>query len=257
VLPGPPADLPLLTADLGSGVRAWFTTRAGGTSVAPWESLNLALHVHDDLEHVAANRGLLAGRVGAPVRFARQVHGTRTLTLEGAGDDDPLRGDLGQDDGGYDGLVAAVPGIPVGVLVADCVPVLLADRGAGVVATAHAGRAGLLGGVLEAVVAAMAARGARRGRIRAVLGPSAGACCYEVPRTMQDAACAVVPAVRATTRSGTPALDLRAGCRALLATAGVEAVTELGGCTIDDESLFSYRRAPVTGRFAGVVMMQA
>jgi hypothetical protein len=135
------------------------------------------------------------------------------------------------------------------------VPVLLADPQAGVVATAHAGRPGLLAGVLTSVLDAMVSAGARSRRIRAALGPSAGGCCYEVPAQMQHDACALVPAARASTTWGTPSLDLRAGCTAVLTAAGVREITSVGGCTIEDETLYSYRRARVTGRLAGAVMM--
>ncbi|HEY6795968.1 MAG TPA: laccase domain-containing protein, partial [Kineosporiaceae bacterium] len=93
------------------------------------------------------------------------------------------------------------------------------------------------------------------GRVRAALGPGAGGCCYEVPQDLQDDVCAVLPEARARTTWGTAALDLRAGCAAVLRSAGVGAITTVGGCTIEDPALYSYRRAQVTGRFAGVVMM--
>jgi YfiH family protein len=166
---------------------------------------------------------------------------------------DAYRTDLGQTDGGFDALVARGPGIGIGVLVADCVPVLLVDIEAGVVAVAHAGRPGLLAGVLASVVAAMRAAGALPARVRAALGPAAGPCCYEVPRPMQDDAVARLPRTRARTTWGTPSLDLRAGCRAALAAEGVVDVRFVGGCTIHDDRFYSYRRSPVTGRFAGVV----
>ena len=244
----------LLTVDLGPGVTAGYTGRVGGVSTGAYEGLDLGLHVGDDPGAVAENRRRLAATVGAPVTFGRQVHGVRA-ELVTSGPAAPFDRDLRQDDGGCDALVTAGPGRALGVLVADCVPVLLADATAGVVATAHAGRPGLLAGVLAGVVAAMTAAGARPERVRAALGPSAGACCYEVPAAMQDAACAVLPQARATTTWGAPSLDLRAGCRAALAAAGVTDVVLVGGCTIEDERLYSYRRARVTGRFAGAVMM--
>jgi len=243
--------------DLGPGVLAGYTARGGGRSRGDWAGLDLALHVGDDPEDVAANRASLAGVVGAPVTFGRQVHGVRAAVLPR--DDEPefdaLRRDLGQATGGYDALVTARAGRALGVLVADCVPVLLADAEAGVVGTAHAGRPGLLAGVLESAVAALVEAGARADRVSAALGPSAGGCCYEVPEAMADDAAARLPATRARTRRGTPSMDLRAGCREALAVVGVTRVVDVGGCTIDDDSWFSYRRAPRTGRFAGVVRM--
>lgn len=243
--------LTVLPADLGPGVRAGFTTRAGGVSTGDHAGLDLALHVGDDPEAVAANRRRLAAWAGAPVRFARQVHGTTVATVAPSGPDADGAGHEPE----ADALVTAGPGVPIGVLVADCLPVLLADADAGVAGAAHAGRRGLLAGVLARVVEAMTAAGARRAGIRAVVGPAAGGCCYEVPPGMQAEAVAGMPHLRATTRWGTPSLDLRAGAVAQLRALGLAAVTTAGGCTIEDESFYSYRRAQATGRFAGVVVL--
>ena len=259
--------LTVLPADLGPGVRAAFTTRTGGVSVGPHAGLDLALHVGDDPGAVAENRRLLAAWAGAPVRFARQVHGTDVVTVppEGvpAGDADRDRDDRNRhpDDAGdggepvADALVTAHVGVPVAVLVADCLPVLLADPDARVAGVAHAGRRGLLAGVVPRVVEAMTTLGARPGSIRASVGPAAGGCCYEVPAEMAEEAVAAVPQVRATTTWGTPSLDLRAGAVAQLRALGVAAVTTVGGCTIEDDSFYSYRRSQRTGRFAGVVVL--
>jgi polyphenol oxidase len=152
-----------------------------------------------------------------------------------------------------DALVTAARGLPVGVLVADCVPVLLADARAGVAAAVHAGRRGLLAGVLPRALDAMASLGAAPARVRAAVGPAAGACCYEVPAELADEASAGRPELRGTTTWGTPSLDLRAGAAAELRRGGVDDVTLVGGCTIEDPDLYSYRRRRVTGRFAGVV----
>ncbi len=246
----------VIDADLGPGVRAGFTTRRGGVSEGPWQGLDLALHVGDDDAAVARNRALLAGWAGAPVRFGHQVHGTAVEVVDGAAG---LHG-VGERDAevtGCDALVTAAPGMPVGVLVADCVPVLLADPAAGVVAAAHAGRRGLLDGVLARTVEAMVAAGARASAVRAVVGPCAGPCCYEVPARMREQAAAVLPAVHAVTRKGTPSIDLRAGCREALGRAGVGDVAVVERCTVEDPVLYSYRRSAVTGRFAGVVVVDA
>jgi YfiH family protein len=144
-------------------------------------------------------------------------------------------------------------------MVADCVPVLLADAAAGVVAAAHAGRKGVELGVVGAALAVMQDCGARPDRIRAWLGPSIGGCCYEVPVQMQREVAAVAPgavAGTAQTRAGTPSLDLRGGLAAQLAELGVTDVGLTGGCTRDDTDFFSYRRDQVTGRFAGLVWLE-
>jgi len=237
----------VLTVDLGPGVRAGFTTRAGGVSTGAWEGLDLGLHVGDDPGAVRRNRAILATWAGAPVRFGRQVHGTTALLVQGP--DAQIEGCEA------DALVTAAPGLPVGVLVADCVPVLLADAVRGVVAAVHAGRRGLIAGILTAAVEAMTAAGGRPDRIRAALGPAADGCCYEVPAWLQEEACAGRPELRATTTWGTASLDLRAGAVAELSALGLVDVRIVGGCTIEDPALYSYRRAPVTGRFAGVVTL--
>ena len=243
--------LTVLPADLGPGVLAGFTTRAGGVSTGDHAGLDLALHVGDDPRAVAGNRERLAAWAGGRVRFARQVHGTAVATVADRGPD----GAGADSEHEADALVTAEPGVPIGVLVADCLPVLLADPEARVAGAAHAGRRGLLAGVLPRVVEAMTAAGARPERLRAVVGPAAGGCCYEVPAAMQEEAVAAMPHLRATTTWGTPSLDLRAGAVAQLRGLGLGAVTTAGGCTIEDESFFSYRRAGTTGRFAGVVVL--
>jgi len=247
----------LLEADLGPGVRAGFTRRRSGVSTGPYAGLNLAQHVGDDVEPVAANRAALAAWAGAPVVFARQVHGVRVLTVGGPDGvpppPDPRREDVATEDG-CDALVTRGPQLALGVLVADCVPVLLADPEAAVVGVAHVGRVGLLAGVLAAVLGELTRAGAVTERLRVALGPSAGPCCYEVPERMRADAVRRIPAVGATTTWGTPALDLRAGCRSLLADR-VAQVSDVGGCTIEDEESFSYRRTPRTGRLAGVVRL--
>ncbi len=249
--------MPPAPVDLGPGVLAAFTTRADG---------NLAQHVGADPDETAEHLDRLERWCGAPVVFGRQVHGTRAATVGHAGTGIRDGDGIGQDEDGVDALVTDGPAVGLGVLVADCVPVLLADPVARVVATAHAGRVGLLCGVLRNVLAVMCERGAEPGRIRAVLGPAAGPCCYEVPADMAREAVATLPQLAATTSWGTPALDLRAGCRAVLAGAGVRAVDLVGGCTIEDPTLFSHRasqrsgphghrRGRPTGRFAGVVRL--
>ncbi len=246
--------LNVVEVDLGPRVRAGFTRRDGGLSGGAWAGLDLGLHVGDDPDAVRANRRLVAQWAGAPVWYPRQVHGRAVSVLDVPPEPDAALGS-GLDGPQADAALALDPAVAVAVVVADCVPVLLADTGAGIVAATHAGRPGLLAGVVDATVEAMVARGAQPWRIRAALGPAAGPCCYEVPAAMRDAAAEAIPETAATTRSGTPSMDLRAGCVAVLARAGVDDVQVVGGCTIEDEGLFSYRRAAVTGRFAGVVRL--
>lgn len=245
--------LPVLEADLGPRVRAGFTTRAGGVSAEPWGTLNVGLFVGDRPADVRANRALVGQWAGAPVVFGEQVHGARALVLDGP----PATEDGSA--GRADALVATTSEIAVGVYVADCVPLLLADADAGVVAAVHAGRAGLVAGVVRAAVDAMRASGAAPDRLRAVVGPSIGADSYEVPEAMRADVAAAVPEAWAVTRWGTPGVDLGAGVAAELARAGVRQVTRLSTCTFTDGRLYSHRRASAagvaTGRFAGVIRL--
>lgn len=245
----------LVPVDLGPGVVAGFTTRAGGVSPAPWDSLDLGLNVGDDPDRVRTNRRRVAGALGVPLAFATQVHGAHVAEVGWPGPGGTPQGPAVDADsvGEADGLVAGA-GVGLGVLVADCVPVLLADADAGLVGTAHAGRRGVQLGVVGVVVDALVERGASRARVRAAVGPSVCGRCYEVPEQMRDEVAAVVPQAWSTTSAGTSGLDLRAGVLAQLAAAGVGAVTAVDVCTMEDDRFFSHRRfAGATGRFAGVV----
>lgn len=233
-----------LEVDLGPGVRAGFTAA----------DANLSLVVGSDVAGTPGRRAALDRLVGAPVRFARQVHGTAVLTCadEPAPDREPAA----------DALVATGRGVAVGVLVADCVPVLLAEPAAGVVAAVHAGRRGLADGVLAAALATMTGLGALPSRVRAVLGPSVCGRCYEVPEQLQAEVAAAVPGTASTTSWGTPALDLAAGVRRSLADLGVVWVHDVGSCTLTEARWFSHRGshadrsgARAQGRFAGVVRL--
>jgi len=154
-----------------------------------------------------------------------------------------------------DAMVTTRPGTALAVLVADCAPVLLADESAGVVAVAHAGRRGVAGGVGDATLSVMSDLGATPASTTVLVGPSVCARCYPVPATLQDEVAARVPATRARTPSGEPALDVRAGIEAQLRAAGVQRVEVDPGCTVESDRLYSYRRDRVTGRFAGVAVL--
>ncbi|MBI9115460.1 peptidoglycan editing factor PgeF [Sanguibacter suaedae] len=250
-----PSRAPMLEADLGPGVRGAFTLRHGGVSPAPWSSMNLGLGVTDEPARVAENRRRVDGWAGAPVTYATQVHGAGVALVARP------PADSASAVGEHDALVATSVGVPVAVLVADCVPVLLADPVAGVVAAVHAGRAGVLAGVVPGAVATMVASGAEPARVRAVVGPAVCGRCYEVPPGLQEDVCRVVPAARSTTSWGTTALDLPAAVATQLGAAGVGAVERVDACTVTDERFFSHRRATAlgstTGRFAAVVVRDA
>lgn len=236
------------SGNLGPRVRWAFADRAQGVSSPPYDAGNLADHVGDDIDHVRANRaalGAVVGVDGAHVVSMAPVHGNGVALV-----DEPLVDPVPA----VDALVTTVPGIALLVLAADCVPVLLGDGGAGVVAVVHAGWRGVLSDVVGATLEAMRGLGARPERIRALVGPAICGRCYVVPRERFDAVVAVAPAAAAVATGGRPGLDLRAGVVERLHVAGVASSLH-GGCTAESPELYSYRRDPVTGRHGGVVTL--
>lgn len=155
-----------------------------------------------------------------------------------------------------DALVTARRGLPLGVLVADCTPVLLADPDAGVVAAVHAGRIGARAGIVANTVATMVELGATPSAIQALLGPAASGKNYEVPPAMADDVEARLPGSKTTTAKGTCGLDIRAGIVRQLLGLGVSAIQADPRCTIEDTDFFSYRRSGTTGRQAGIVWLE-
>ncbi|NJQ02405.1 peptidoglycan editing factor PgeF [Streptomyces zingiberis] len=235
------------------GARFAFTDRWGGVSAAPYAQLNLGGAVGDDPSAVRENRALAAGALGlrpGDVVWMNQVHGRDVAVVAGPGELTP--GEPGQ---GVDALVTSRRGPALAVLTADCVPVLLADPAAGVAGAAHAGRPGLVAGVVPAVVEAMVALGAEPARILARTGPAVCGRCYEVPPDMRDEVAAAVPAARSVTSWGTPAVDVAAGVRAQLAGLGVAGVESSPVCTLESDDHFSYRGERTTGRLASYVWL--
>jgi YfiH family protein len=229
--------------------RRVVTDRRGGRSRAPYDSFNLGDHVGDDPGDVAANRARVARELAVPderLVWMSQVHGTGVAVVDG-----PQDGPVPD----TDALVTAVPGLVLCVLVADCVPVLLADPVAGVVAAVHAGREGFRQGVVPAALSAMASLGARARHVTALLGPAVCGECYEVPAQMRDDVARIAPSAAVATRAGTPGLDLRAGVAEVLSKAGIPEVVQDPRCTVEDPLLFSHRRDGVTGRQAGLIWL--
>ncbi|WP_299531336.1 peptidoglycan editing factor PgeF [uncultured Streptomyces sp.] len=229
------------------GANFAFTDRWGGVSAAPYEELNLGGAVGDDPAAVLANRARAAGSLGldpADVVWMNQVHGRDVAVVEGPWTD-------GEAVPAVDAVVTARRGLALAVLTADCTPVLLADPAAGVVAAAHAGRPGLVAGVVPSVVAAMRDLGAEPARIVARTGPAVCGRCYEVPAAMRAEVAATVPAAWSETSWGTPALDVTGGVHAQLAELGVRDLRAADVCTRESRDHFSYRRDRTTGRLAG------
>lgn len=251
-VPVPPgrAALPAAPAAgaLAEGRAAYaFSARADGT-------MSTSVGIGD----VAGSRASLAARVGLPedgVAWMHQVHGA------GVADATDSTGPAATAVlPACDGIVGTAPGRGVGVLVADCVPVLLHAPGG--VAAAHAGRPGVVAGVVPATVDRLRARtGADADAVTALIGPAIGPCCYEVPSGMARDVDAAVPGTAATTTWGTPSVDLVAGVVRQLHQAGVTAIASAGGCTrCDGDGWFSHRasggaeRRP-EGRQAGVIAL--
>ncbi|HSS41840.1 MAG TPA: polyphenol oxidase family protein [Solirubrobacterales bacterium] len=224
-----------LEADLG-GARVAFSTRLGGVSKPPFDSLNLGLLTEDAQEAVEENRRRLAAVLGfepEQVVFARQVHGTRLIEHPADG---PVEAD---------GHVVRGPGLAALVFTADCLPVAVA--GPKGVAMLHAGWRGLAGGILAAGAEAVEATSA-------AIGPGIGPCCYEVGEEVLDAFADLGDGV-ATGRM----LDLPEVARRQLAAAGVEQIESAGLCTsCETELFFSHRRDEGrTGRQGGIAWIEA
>ncbi len=232
-------------------IRRVVTSRAGGVSASPYESFNLGDHVGDDPAAVDANRRRLAREIGVEpdhLVWMEQIHSRNvTVVTEPTDEVIPVT----------DALVTTVPGLALATLSADCVPVLLSDEEAGVIAAVHAGRIGARIGIVPRVLAEMVRQGADVSRIGAFLGPAASGRQYEVPAAMRADVEKHLPGSATRTEKGTPGLDLRAGLRKQLLAAGVSGVAEDPRCTIEDRALFSHRRESLTGRQAAVIWMEA
>ncbi|MFJ9108044.1 peptidoglycan editing factor PgeF [Streptomyces sp. NPDC102283] len=228
-----------------------FTDRWGGVSAAPYGELNLGGAVGDDPAAVGANRERAARRLGldpAGVVWMNQVHGRDVAVVDG-----PWGADA--EIPAVDAVVTARRGLALAVLTADCTPVLLVDPVAGVVGAAHAGRPGLVAGVVPAAVEAMVALGAHPSRITAHTGPAVCGRCYEVPEAMRAEVSDAVPGTWSETSWGTPAVDVTGGVHAQLAALGVTDRHSSPYCTLESGDHFSYRRDRTTGRLAGYVWL--
>jgi YfiH family protein len=234
---------PLLAENMTSlsGIRHGFFTREGGVSEGIYASLNCGLGSNDDAERVLENRRRVARTLegdGNAVVTLYQEHGTtaREVTAHPARDALPRA----------DAVVTATPGLVIGVLTADCAPVLLADPLARVVAAAHAGWRGALEGIVESAIKEMERLGARRERIRAAVGPCIGQRAYEVGPEFEaqflsrDAANHRFFA--RSSKTSRPHFDLSGFVLQRLGDARILNALSLGTCTFENESLFSYRR---------------
>lgn len=239
---------PFVTAPLldMAGIRHGFFGRRGGVSHGIYASLNCGPGSGDDPARVTENRGravqTLMGR-DAPLQTLYQVHGTDVVTLT----ESLPPGTRPQ----ADALVTGRPGVVLGILTADCTPVLFADAKAGVIGCAHAGWKGALSGVIAATVAAMAKLGATPSRIRAAIGPSIAQSSYEVDDAFRRRFEAADPAYAAFFKGGKHGhaqFDLPAFVRHRLREAGIGELEDLALDTyVDDTRFFSYRRTTHRG----------
>jgi YfiH family protein len=244
------------------GIRIYFTTRQGGESQPPYNSLNLGFHVGDDPELVRKNRAALAKSLhidAAAITCPRQRHTGEVAWLENT--KDAGAGALSEASvfDPCDGLVTRLREAPILLHFADCLPVVLAGRvmGQAVLGVLHAGREGLVQGVVANGVAAMAREsGVEPDSMVAVLGPAIGPCCYEVGEShihdfrVRFGGEAVV---------GTARIDLAAAAVIDLKAAGVSAgnIHMLDICTSCDDHFFSYRRDGITGRHGAIAWIES
>ncbi len=235
---------PRLTSP-GLPVPHGFFTRQGGVSSGGYASLNCSLSGQDDPAHVRQNRDRIAAALGVEpdhLLGCKQVHGRGVITVS-----TPWPYAAGPP---ADAMVTATPGLALGIITADCAPVLFADPGAGIIGAAHAGWRGAADGVLEAVLAAMTALGANPTRITAAIGPCIGQQSYEVGPDLHDAVLAVSPDATTLFTPGRPGhwhFDLAGYCAHRLAAAGIPAdALHLDTCA-EEARFFSHRRRTLAG----------
>ncbi len=239
------AEPEVFRSALLAGVPHGFLGRRGGHSQGLVAGLNAGLGAGDDAAAAQANRALAVQAVlpGAALASVYQIHSPTCVTVGAPWPDDQRPQ--------ADALVTDRPGVLLGIVTADCAPVLLADRAAGVVGAAHAGWKGALAGVTDQTIAAMEALGAQRGRISAAIGPCIAQASYEVDQGFADRLCADDPANArhfAAGRAGHTQFDLEGYVAARLESAGIAAVERLRLDTYPDPARFySYRRATHLG----------
>ena len=229
-------------------IRSLLTTRQGGVSRGAYSSFNLGNHVGDDPVAVATNRARVGNVVGKPV-WLDQVHGIRVVDVARfVSTDQPPQADA---------AVSHEPGAACVVMTADCLPVLFCNESGSVVAAAHAGWRGLLAGVLEETIHAMAVPG---NTVMAYLGPAIGPRSFEVGDEVREAYVAENSAAAAAFKPATPGkwlADIYRLARQRLTGQGVERIYGGSFCTVSDpERFFSYRRDGQTGRMAAMIWLE-
>lgn len=236
--------------DVPARVRALVTTRAGGVSQAPWDSFNLGLRAGEEAVTVLANRARLRTHLPAEPAWLHQVHGTTVVDAAAVATEGP--------EPQADASFTVKAGVVCAVLVADCMPVLLADRAGTCVGVAHAGWRGMSGGVIESLLARLPVAPAQ---LSAWLGPAIGPQHFEVGEDVRTAftqadALAASAFVPYPGRPGKWLCDLEALARRRLARAGVSRVFGGGMCTVSESRFYSYRRDRITGRMGAFLWLE-
>lgn len=229
-----------------SNVRALITTRSGGVSAAPRDSLNLGYKAGDDPQAVTENRARVSALMPQAPKWLAQVHGTRVVNADTINDTPQA-----------DASAASNRGTVCAIMIADCLPVLFADRDGRHVAAAHAGWRGLSGGVVANTVAELKTRGADPENLLAYIGPGIGPTAFEVGADVLQAFAAKDPNAAECFKPHTPGkwlADLFTLARRALANEGIQEIHGGGLCTYrDPQRFFSYRRDKDTGRMAAFI----
>jgi YfiH family protein len=216
-----------------------FTARPGGTSVGPFDSFNLGDHVGDASKSVEDNRQILQGLISQPkLKFMNQVHGNEVVEVH-EDSTSPITADA---------LFTRSKGVPLVVLSADCLPILI--KGENIVAAIHAGRKGILNGIIGKVIERV--RSISDGEYVATIGPAICEKCYEVDLEMYLDAIGREPSL--ATNPDSHCLDLKRAATEQLKIRNIK-VVDIGICTAHDLKYFSYRRDEITGRNAGVIVL--
>ena len=216
-----------------------FTARPGGTSVGPFDSFNLGDHVGDASKSVEGNRQILQGLISQPkLKFMNQVHGNEVVEVD-EDSTSPITADA---------LFTRSKGVPLVVLSADCLPILI--KGENIVAAIHAGRKGILNGIIGKVIERL--RSISNGEYVATIGPAICEKCYEVDLEMYLDAIGREPSL--ATNPDSHCLDLKRAATEQLKIRNIK-VVDVGICTAHDLKYFSYRRDGITGRNAGVIVL--
>jgi hypothetical protein len=228
------------------GKTHWsFFGRQGGISKKPFDSLNVADHVEDDLDNVTKNREILAEHLAMPLVFIGATHSANVANVQA---------EFPEVHPNTDALVTREKNLGLVIMSADCAPIVLLDPISQVVGIIHAGWQGMLGKVVKNSVEAMLDLGAEIENVKAIIGPTISAKNFLATQERFDEVNSIEPSAAVKLPSGELAVDIRKGIKNQLAKYQIK-TTDLGICTFDNNDLFSFRRDPISGRNASVVWL--